>query len=320
MRTSLLILAMLLVGCGRTANAAIVPGAPQTTTIPNASTIIHTSSASEGVPAASRILLTGSTTITVDGGGNGLTQGSDATGGLTNPFLTLQAAVNFVCNNLDAGGNQIIVHYINLPAVEPVQNVPFTPSAHVLNDVVGSVSGGYVNRMLVIRGDLSTFPVMHCGAQMCFTSVNVHSGWVIEGFTLTSSLGAIECDAQSQCYFGQNIIAGNPQFAFISIYRSFLEVVSSYTVAGTGGGYHYYADDAGTIVSTGGTVTFLNPSAFYIFAYASAQSLINPNGTAYLGGAITGTKFDALTGAGIEGAANMPGTIAGNVSPPGWVQ
>lgn len=295
-----------------------------------------------------RIMLPGPAVIYVDGisGNDGSTaalyvgtwQQTPPTGII--PFLTLQNAINFACNSLDLQNQQLIIEYNNPPSVEPViPNQPFAGSSHVLCDVLGAIAGGYPTRALVIRGNLSTLntpaqTVMNGGDLTLFTSVNVRTGWLIEGFYLESTSMYWNSDASSQAYLGANVYGGNPAYGFAAIYGSLIEFVAPIIIdcAEMTVGWNqtfWYADGSGSrLISIAATGLIENPPSgqtqcpFHVFASSTdlAYILSSTPAGAWTGIGITGYKFAVNNMGGINtsgaGIDSLPGNLAGIGAPP----
>lgn len=257
-----------------------------------------------------RVRLACATTYTVDP-----VAGNDASDGTT-AFKTIQGAINFVRDNVDACWFQVVI-----------QCAPGTyHEGIVLGPVVGANPGGWPSKSLVIRGNVGdlTQCTIDAAAFWCFTAVNVQNGWLIEGFTLKSTAGIIESDKGSTIYFGTNCIAGNPQYGLAAIYGGTIEVVASYHIApivgGPHGQAHWFGCYSGLLILVPGIAVYLDGITAYAQAFAVSvdNSLLVVGGAGFAGSAVGGLKYSA-TQAGINaGGMNLPGDTAGVLGAGGW--
>jgi hypothetical protein len=140
-----------------------------------------------------------------------------------------------------------------------------------------------------------------------------------------SAVGAFNADARSVIYVGHIIVSGAPAYGLgAANFGSLLEIVESYTINYYGPGTcinHWYTKGSGAeiIMLSGLTLTVLgNPHYSDCFAVSAVNSDIWVNGVTYAGTA-TGIKYNASLGGCITGAAALPGSLPGLVTPPGVV-
>lgn len=252
-----------------------------------------------------RVRLSADTTFYVHTSGtDSLTKGLSTGAGA---FRTIQYAVNFVRDWVDANSYKIVVQVADGTWSEAV----------VLYDVMGLDHGGYLQRQLCIRGNVASPSscVINSGVP-CFKSINSQAGWVIEGFRMTG-LGGVQADGNSFIYIGANQFQ-TTQYHVSATYRSIIEFVAGSSI-GFSCGFPWLADfQSHIIVVSGSTFTLYNPAPAWAnaFAYARHGSVIAAAGAVFSGmGAATGQRYFAAEGSAIDsggGGANFfPGSVAG---------
>lgn len=236
------------------------------------------------------------------------TDGSDSNTGLTDSaggaFLTIQKAVDTVCDKIDVGEHNVIIQ---------VRAGTFAESV-ILRRWVGR--GG-----LTLLGDGATpSNVVISASGVCLTSVAGAGAWTVSGFKLTSSgangvtvsmsrilFGAMEFGA---CAAGQHILAQQGGQVVFN---------ADCTISG-GAARHWFANNGGYIECSGKTVTLSGTPAFSAnFATASNAGLINCGGNTFSGSA-TGARFavssNGLISTGGGGTSYLPGDSAGSEGSP----
>jgi len=245
--------------------------------------------------------------------------GSDSNSGLLNTaggaFLTIQHALNWARDNIDANYHKVVV-----------QVGPGTYSeALVVGNVIGVNEGGWPTKELCLRGNVAdcSLTTIDSGASICVTGVGVHAAWLTEGFTLDSQTAWFESDASSRLYIGKNIGTGNPTYGFISIYDSFIERVEAFTTDCTSMTYMDYADYNSVILAvSANTFTLSNVLALAgAFILSSSSSVVTIGNITFVGTA-TGPRFICQDGGGISTGSSsetyLPGSVNGTTAREGW--
>lgn len=245
--------------------------------------------------------------------------GDDSNDGLANTaggaFLTIQHALNFVRDNIDANYHKVVVQVGAGTYSETL----------ILGNVIGINEGGWPGKELCVRGDVTTPAnvIISSGSGVCFTGVGVHTGWYIEGFKLSSTTAWVEADAGSRIYVGKNTGTGNPTYGVICIYKSFIEIVDNFTTDSTAMTYFIYADYNSVVLYVSGlTLTLTNTLVLAgAFVLSSSSSVVTIGNITFTGTA-TGPRYQIIDGAGVSTGsaveAYLPGSVNGTVAREGW--
>lgn len=155
-------------------------------------------------------------------------------------------------------------------------------------------------------------------------SVNVSSPWTFNNIvfvTVNTSTTCIESDINSITYIG-NAAFFTCGIAMQSLYNGKIELLGPITfksaiqaVAATNAG--------GMFISSGFSITCAGIGSVSVWAQAQDNSYQNWVGTTFPGcGSVTGLKFGATNGGGIQtnsgGGAFFPGNVNGTPASPGW--
>jgi hypothetical protein len=241
--------------------------------------------------------------------------GNDTNSGLINDaagaFLTIQRAVDVVCDDLDNAGFNVVIQ---------VADGTYT----------GRVSPrSYVGRgMVTIRGNTASPANVTLsstsGILIDISAVNAGKPWVLEGFTLTTSGSGTHCIQITSGQLSVNALRFGPCVGIhVSAHRdAFVWAIGNYSITG-GAAIHLNVDQGGCISIDGRTISLSGTPAFTTFANAQRSGGITAGGTVFSGGA-TGTRYFAQQNGTIfvnGGGANFfPGTTAGSTLTGGQYQ
>jgi hypothetical protein len=235
------------------------------------------------------------------------TDGSDSNDGLTNnaggAFLTIQKAVDTVCETIEIGSYQVTIQVGSGTYTGQILLRP------------------YLSKLLVkIVGDISTPSnvVVSTTSQTAFYAEG-NTSWQISGFKIqtTTSGNALLATMGANIYFTAldfGAVAGSHISASRGGRVSGLGA-TTYTISG-GGAYHINCTLGGYVDISSETVTLTGTPAFSVgFAVALISGLIYASGASFSGSA-TGTRYIAQTNSTIStngGGANFfPGNAAGS--------
>jgi hypothetical protein len=251
------------------------------------------------VVGAPRIRLLSTANYYVSASGNDSNPGT-----LSQPWLTLQHAWNYVLSALDLNNQSVIIN---------VADGTYTMGALCLGQPVGFGPGSAVTFL----GDAGTPDncIVNASSGSCFAA-EAGAAIVVNGFRMTASAGSallVEVNGQitylnsdfGTCSAGQiNCSGGLVQWGG----------TGSYTISG-GSTAHFFTGAGGQIGAGFGTVTVTGTPTFSTaFALASGPSVIQSSSLSFVG-SVTGQRYLAQDGAFINtsggGANYFPGTIAG---------
>lgn len=237
------------------------------------------------------------------------TNGNDANDGLSNTsggaFLTIQKAIDVVCDSLDMRGHQVTIQVAD-------GTYSSTPTAVMLRKYVGRLAPWIIGN--------TTTP------SNCILSVATHavrcsdSFWYMRGFQITTTNNGIGILSEP----GGIIRIANIVFAVCSGQHLFAKggriyIDSAYTISG--GCAHHMVSEQGGIISNEGTgrlITITGTPNLGVFALAQMRGSILYGGNTYSGSA-TGTRYFAATGGFIQaGTATPPGNVAGSITTNGY--
>lgn len=265
---------------------------------------------------ASRLRLTGPTTFYVrkDGSDNNDGSADDA----AHAFLTIQAALDYVRDNVDACFQAVIVQ---------VRAGTYN-EALMLPNVLGSNGVGWIGGgQLVLRGDLATPSnvVIDSGAAVSVLALAVYNAWSVNGFKAISSVCWFEADSSARLHVDKMVLSGNPQTGIASIYDSFLYIGSDITIESTSIVNLLYTQANSMILfAPGNNIHFQNALVLSsYFAMAADNSMIQFAGIGGTGwGNVSGTRFLCQSHSGIDtgglGLDYLPGTIPGILANGSW--
>jgi hypothetical protein len=251
--------------------------------------------------AGRRRVLTGNLTVYVR------TDGNDSNDGLTNTaegaFLTMQAAVDMVCQTLDWGVHQVLI----------------LCGAGTYTATVSLK--GYVGYTIpILRGDTTTptnVVISVTGAScVVITADSCGQWWRVEGFQVTCT-GATS-DSVS-IYGGSHLVLGNMNYGAAGRYHiavdfcASVQIASNYAISG-GGASHMLVNRCSSLEMSAKTVTLTGTPAFSIaFMQVLSNAMVSAFGMTYSGGA-TGTRYgvthNGTVRTGSAGANYFPGNAA----------
>ena len=246
--------------------------------------------------AAGREKLTGDRTYYVR------TDGSDSNTGLTNSsggaFLTVQKAVDVICETLDTGIRTATVQ-IN----DGTFSGQVTLKAHI-----GSLP-------YVIQGNATTPSNVHINVTgTCFTSSDNRVIAKIRNLKMTATSLCVSSTA-GVIELADGIEYGTATNRHINVqYSGYINIPSDYTISG-GGQSHWQAGNGGKIRAVNRTVTLTGtPNFSSCFAVASDTAHIVCSGNTYSGSA-TGSRYSVTMNATIQsGGTTLPGNSAGTTA------
>lgn len=245
--------------------------------------------------------------------------GDDTNDGLSSSTpRTPQGMVTGISKDVDAKYNQIIV--------QGTVGETWT-SGIVLPDVVGADNGNWPSPGLAIQGDAATpANLAFTSGGNCFTAVNVHTSWMIRGFTFTCAGASILADYGSSIYVGNNIFSSGNIHAQSINAGSRIEFTTGYKIQGSAN-VHWYAAQGGQIITQPAAIDVnTGPSFSGAFAFASQNGIMFVNGMTFTGGpSVIGKVFIIDTAGGINTGSGgapgyLPGNVAGTTTAPGWYQ
>lgn len=235
------------------------------------------------------------------------TDGSDSNNGLVNnsggAFLTIQKAVDTVCNSLWLAG---------FTATIQVADGTYTGET-ILKPIPGYGS-------VIIVGNLTTpaSVLISVTSGRCFITSGFGADYTIKGVklqTTTSGSGIV-------AFQGGNIVFGTIDFgecvgAHIYSDQGRISALTTsegnYSITG-GANWHLSAINAGVISSVSKTVTLTGTPAFAgSFVAASGSACIAIGGNTY-SGAATGKRYDVQTSSSVTSGVTLPGSVAGTTA------
>jgi hypothetical protein len=245
------------------------------------------------------------------------TDGSDSNDGLSNAsggaFLTVQKAVNVIFSSLDLGGFDVTIQ---------LGTGTFTGNISVSSSQVGAGK-------ITINGDTNP-------ANTGNYIVTGASGatLVVDGFGSKIAVQGVELRGATHVLLAQNggyiQVSGYVRFgaAGAAHMRSLNGFISAqgitYAIVGAAT-QHYLADQTGLLNVFGSTINVLAGTFNFSTAFAFANRggvLTAGSATFSLTGTVTGVRYSANNGGGVDsagGGANFfPGNSAGSTTSPGW--
>ena len=249
--------------------------------------------------ATTRVKLAANTTYYV------ATTGNDTTGNGTSgsPWATIQKAVNYVTNNVDAQGYTVTIS---------VANGTYTGSVTVNAPLVGTGT-------VYITGNTSTpSSCIISTTSNCFNVLNAGPAVIIQGFQIQSS-GSKGVYVNT----GGNVQIGNVVFGTCSAEHMFatdfgqIQIISGYAISGSAT-THYSCYQNGLIQGNSFTVTISGtPNFSNAFAYALVVGIIQAYSITFSGTA-TGVRYsgglNSVIGTNAGGANYFPGNSGGSVN------
>jgi subtilisin family serine protease len=225
------------------------------------------------------------------------TSGSNSSDGLTSgtPFATIQAAIDAVAA-LDISTKNVFIS---------VGSGTFDGFA--LKDPVGA-------GIVIIDGSGSANTIIAASSKHAILA-NGTSKYQIRNMKLTTSGSgsAVWVGSNSYLVLSSGLEYGTCVGNHIeSNLNSVVYVVSNYTVSGNGLS-HWFADNGGTIIFAGLTMTLINNPSFSLsFGYASNLSNLRVNANTFNGSA-QGVRYIVTNNAVIfAGGVTLPGTLSGS--------
>ncbi len=234
------------------------------------------------------------------------TTGSDSNNGLAigTPFLTIQKAVDVICNTLDLQSYAITIQ---------VADGTYTGAT-----TFGSYVGSSTTSGITIQGNISTPAnvIISTPSANCFSALSgVSSGlWIVKDMKLqtTTSGWCIRGGAGAEVRFG-NINFGAAGSGHIYNPNGLLLSISNYAISGSAP-YHINTEGNGITFSYYKTITITGTPAFSTsFAIANYRGSIILEGNTYSGSA-TGKYYAANSGGWIHSSTQLPGNAVGTIS------
>src|SRR5262252_8311758 len=212
--------------------------------------------------------------------------GNDGNNGLSNtqPFKTLQAAVNAMAYNYDFGSQ-----VVNLQMADGTYS-----ECVLLPDYIGSTNQGRVVSILGNAGNTSAVTVTcNSAPSATITAVNASKGWILKNIKVTHTANGtcVFADYHSAIYWdgGDFGVCGTHASAINT--GAFLEFINhNYTIDGAAQ-IHASASDGGEIIWQTVTATITGTPAFSVGLFSSANGgTIDPQFLT-ISGAFTGAKY-----------------------------
>jgi len=250
------------------------------------------------------------------------TIGSDSADGLTagTPFLTIQKAVDVICDKIDFGPYQVTIQLADgtytagaalkgyVGFLPPVIKGNTTTPANTLI----STSTAALSSFTTLTAPISTNP----------TAFNSYSTklWVIKDMKIASARSAFEVVGSGNAINFSNIDFGVCAFHIIATNGGAVNALGSYKISGAASSGHWLATTGAQICVRDITVTLLLSVSIGYFAWARFGGIIIcPGLTLTLGGfTVTGQKYYAEMNSVIStngaGASYLPGSVAGSVA------
>jgi len=235
------------------------------------------------------------------------TDGSDSNNGLTNnsagAFLTIQKAINVVCDTLDNMG-----YTVTIQVADGAYNAALT-----LKPYVGS-------GLVTLQGNTTTPAnvtiTLSTASTNCISAYNVSEQWAVTGFKLSatgSSSNAIDLRAANITFAAMDFGATNLYHIRVAN-NSTAKATGGYTISGSAS-YHLSVEESSSMYITGITVTLTGTPAFSgAFVNISLCSSFYVASTTFSGSATGSRYWVGLNGAiytGGAGANYLPGNAAG---------
>lgn len=237
------------------------------------------------------------------------TDGSDSNSGLANDassaFLTIQKAINVVCDTIDNMG-----HIVTIQVADGNYNAPITLKPYIGSGLV--VISGNPNTPSNVSITISTT------GTNCINASYVPSQWHITGFKLSTTGTAGDCISVmgSVVTFAAMDFGVCAQIHIHGIANSILSATGDYIISG-GASQHFAAQESSSLNFSGITIGLTGTPAFgTFFANANLCGIIWVQGTIFSGSA-TGPRYvvgqNGVINTGTAGANYLPGSLAGSV-------
>lgn len=281
---------------------------------------------------AVRKKLTNNATINVT------TAGVDATadGSVANPFRQISAAVNYICGNIDVGGNEVHI-IIQCGSGTYAGNIYLGPYVGI--DAGAKWNGTNTVPGIEIKGDTTTpgnciiqtdstvanpFAGAGDGTQGAAGILNMHSIWSVRGFSFTSTGGQplTHLIAQDEGKLTFDRCAFATSNAGQAIYASTFSTLTDYAGGSwscSGGGQALVWADSFGNMGVGGAVTFSGTPAFSlgVLVGRSSGGIIFYQPTSVTSTA-TGPRFSVLFGGALvvyspNSVSGLPGNATGDL-------
>lgn len=237
------------------------------------------------------------------------TTGNDSNPGTSgSPWLTLQHAANYILQNIDLAGFTATVNIADgtyaggISLTQPW--VGGSPASVIFNGDAGTPS----NVVISTSGDAVSASVPGAGC-------------TLQNMKVTSSGGnCIIAKNGAQIICGAGIILGSCGSSSAQLNAessAIINMTSNYSITG-GGGYAWYLQFNGSIVTNGLTVTITGTPAYGTsFVYSSNCATVSCGSMTFSGSA-TGTRYSAAANAVVNtnggGSTYLPGNVAGSTS------
>lgn len=233
-------------------------------------------------------------------GSNSNTGRVDSAGGA---FLTWQFAYDYVCSNLDFGGQAVTIQHGS-----EAGTTTFTTGILMTQSWIG---GG----TLYIVGNGST-TVITDTISIWNLSSNILGAFILQSIKLAGSLAGVTNTAVGIIQIGTNVEFGASTYhMLVQAYSAIIKIVGNYTISGSASAH--YVVSGGQIIASNLTATLTGTPAFSL-SFADARSgLITSTGMTFTGAATGPRYFADLNGVidvGGSGANYFPGNSAGSTA------
>jgi hypothetical protein len=248
------------------------------------------------------------------------TDGSNSNNGLADTaggaFLTVQKAVDTVCDRVDLNGKVVTIQVGNGTYSGTVILRPYIGAAGYLSALVaGYPSPSYVE----LRGNITSpsSVLLTSTSSQALSSICGGPGWYVNGFSFSTTGTGVNCILAADnntLYMGTSSFGACLAAHITAVRSSTVFMASNYTIT-AGAATHYTAQECSNISVNGRTITLTGTPAFsFSFARALYKGQLRGSGNTY-SGAATGQRYNAVQNSLIDaagaGANYFPGNAAG---------
>ncbi|MFA7290885.1 MAG: hypothetical protein WC023_01430 [Rhodocyclaceae bacterium] len=232
------------------------------------------------------------------------TDGSDTNTGLANTsggaFLTIQKAVNTICNTLSLAGFTVTVQIADGTYTGATLLKPLPDNGAV---TIQGNSGTPAN-VLISTTSADCFKASGAGASYTIKDLKVQT---------TTSGDCIFGTLQAEVQISNVVFGACAAYHTEADYGALVTAIGNYSIAGAAQ-VHWLAWKGGVINVPSKTVTITGTPAFSAgFAYAERLGMIISAGTTYSGSA-TGVRYTVTLNAIIHSGTALPGSSAGTAA------
>lgn len=240
------------------------------------------------------------------------TTGSDSNNGLTvgTPWLTIQHAVDWVCDNLDLRNTRVKINVAAGTYNESVAMRGYSGSFNPNANPITSGEPGALFTVPIISGDPlnPTGVIVNGGSSSCFIGVNCSVPWMFQFMRLNAVGGScLLADWWTTFYYG-GITFGAASVQIFAQRGSHIETIGGMPCTIVAGATTHATATYQSEVILQGTITLTGTPAFTYFAQATNFGIIS-NGATYVGSA-TGSRYNEAGGF-VTNGDGCPGNALG---------